>query len=131
MTEAELRMCAVDCEKWLIERGDPLCGDDWAMMQVVRAYLAEHPADDDMPVTTDWVMSLGFTNWEGSDSEFEWADHWFGLARRNYGDGPEWLAYYLTADGFDGSESYLSHVPTRGHVRRLCAALNRPLKEKA
>ena len=41
----EMRKMALEQEKNLIDHGDALNGDDWAMMQIVRAYLAEHPEE--------------------------------------------------------------------------------------
>jgi len=38
-TLTELRDMARQIEADLLEHGDPFSGDDWAMMQVVRAYL--------------------------------------------------------------------------------------------
>jgi hypothetical protein len=39
VTTEELRTIALDLEKRLLESGDPLSGDDWGLMQVVRGYL--------------------------------------------------------------------------------------------
>jgi hypothetical protein len=60
MTPSDLRVCALQVEESLLETGDPFSGDDWSAMQVVRAYLAEHPADDDEPITAKWLESCGF-----------------------------------------------------------------------
>ena len=42
LTEDELRACAIQAEAWLSD-GDPFDGNQWSAMQVVRAWLAEHP----------------------------------------------------------------------------------------
>lgn len=49
LTTKEIRIMAQDCLRWLLEEGDPLSGDDWSMVQVCRAYLAEHPDDEHEP----------------------------------------------------------------------------------
>lgn len=42
LTEDELRCLATQAEAWLLD-GDPFDGDQWAAMQVIRAWMAEHP----------------------------------------------------------------------------------------
>ena len=40
----DITQMATDIENSLLEKGDPFSGDDYAMMQVARAWLNEHPA---------------------------------------------------------------------------------------
>lgn len=107
---------------------------------LVRAYLAEHPADDGGPVTPEWLRAVGFAEedlgWQtcpltgrppnafaiggARDGQYHHLGVWAGDGR--------WATYHLTADGFDGSETWLAWAETRGAVRRLCAALGVVLK---
>ena len=72
------------------------------------AYLAEHPEDDEEPVTEKWLDSVF-----GPDGlEIQCHDEW--------GQAITW---------FEGLGSVLIPMPkTRGDVRRLCKALGIPLK---
>ena len=77
---------------------------------LAQAYIAEHPADDDEPVTDEWLDSVF-----GTDDSLctEWHDEW--------GEKITWL------DKFG-----LVSIPmpkTRGDVRRLCRALGIELNE--
>lgn len=92
--------------------------------QLAEAYLAEHPEDDDVELSDEWLDSCK------------------GLAR----DGCEWSAWgpdsnYLFVITHDLDHSYgvnlvdgeddinLRTVKTRGDVRRLCRGLKIELKE--
>jgi hypothetical protein len=82
------------------------------MAAVVTAWLREHPADDGKSWTPVWLESVGFR--EGRDG------HSIGTGNGStltFADGG-W--YY----GWD-SEPVVDQ-PTRGHVRRLLAALGAP-----
>lgn len=88
------------------------------------------PADDGEPVTADWLLAVGFVSHQSglgivhlplpSGGSLAWHQPapWFGR--------PEhcWTLTDRDADGV-----YLPDLPTRGHVRRLCAALGIELKE--
>ena len=89
------------------------------MWTVVVAYLDEHPADDDEPVTGYWLLSVGFT-------PFGEAMMWsyrlgevvvMGVSPETLADG-NW--------GYNGKR--LPRKKTRGDVRRLCEALGIELK---
>jgi len=114
--------------------------------KLALAYLAEHPADDAEPVTEEWFRSVGLTNptlYSEPDKGYYgdrvaalmFADKdsvpsRFGVMFSDGPDGWNWWACMVNADGFDGSQDYLCPAPTRGHVRRLCAALGITLTEK-
>lgn len=40
MSDEEMTEVLVRYERLLLEQGDPLCGDDWEMMQIVRGFSA-------------------------------------------------------------------------------------------
>ena len=71
------------------------------------AYLAEHPADEDEPITLNWWLSSG--------AETSLIDRDFMLIRNDV----EGVIYLVTTL----QEIPLPHIKTRGDVRRLCAAL--------
>lgn len=89
----------------------------WA---VVKAYLAEHLADDAEPVTAEWLGGKEVV-WQ---SEENTVSFYTGFA---FGDPVgRWCA---CINGAPYSQAV--RVPTRGHVRRLCDVLGVPLKEPA
>lgn len=73
---------------------------------LANAYLAEHPADDGEQVTADWIKAN--------------VDSHFG------GETEQGDLFIETADSF----ITLPESATRGHVRRLCAALGITLREE-
>lgn len=91
--------------------------EEWreAAVAVARACLADHPADDGEPVTREWVksvlptrtLSITFTNPDGDEMLLGIIPVWT--------TNTEWKAWL---DGLP-----ICRVPTRGHVRRLLAAL--------
>lgn len=130
MTTEEIRQIASSIERRLIESGDPFSGDDWGMMQVARAYLAEHPPDDGQKTTEEWLEIVGLP-----------------LATPGYGirltevlslwdSSIGWSLYFHDGDGdafmLDGEKSgprAIVNAGTRGRVRSICKTLNIPLKE--
>jgi hypothetical protein len=77
------------------------------------------PPDENEPVTGDWLKAVGF---RGDNFKNPWfvlqENPALGLSVR-FRDG--------TCSLWMGGST--QHNPTRGHVRRLCAALDFPLKE--
>ena len=77
-------------------------------LTIVKAYLAEHPADDGEAVSEDWLRSVGLRD-NRMVIEFmkledgRWASRWHGWE--------------------------LPRLKSRGQVRNLCAALGVELKE--
>lgn len=91
--------------------------------QIVRehnAYLAEHPADDEEPVTEDWLRAVGSKPIPGVSF------HAFDLGLFvQVGVRPDG-SLCIHADRFTATLKMA--ICTRGDVRRLCAALGVPLK---
>ena len=99
--------------------------------ELARAFIADHPADDGEPVTEDWLVAAGFR----LDALEPWRltigvpDGASPNERQVFGVS---LDDFSTAiECFTGDEETdmvcLRKMPTRGDVRRLCAALNIPL----
>ncbi len=116
LTNEDLRELARQCVEWLKENGDTFDGDEWAMMQVARAYLAEHPDDEDEPLTEEWWKEVFPFSKEESCVHC-----YFNLGLTN-----EYRFRYFDVDG---SEAIIPIDGTRGHVRRLCKELGFPLRE--
>ncbi len=90
------------------------------MMTISELCLSEHAADDWEPVTEDWLRSVGF-------KRESW--HPFQLDCESEIDiqcGHDGLVLGHRSDEWD-----VKRDPTRGDVRRLCAALGVTLKERA
>ena len=79
------------------------------------AYAAEHPPDDDEPLTEEWFRSVGAV-------DIKWPT---GLAIIITST----MYLYLSINGALLSGHLQKRYRTRGEVRRLCAALGNPLKE--
>ncbi len=86
---------------------------DDARKTLADAWLAEHPADEHEPVTADWLRSVG-----GPDFEY----------RTTFGVVLTLLVVKTERDGWHAATIPVP-LPTRGHVRRLCAALGIHLTE--
>lgn len=85
--------------------------------KVVNAWLAEHPSDDDEPVTEEWLREIGFT----------YDDEWGATYIYGYKTFPLW--YEDLCGEWGWGEAELPSPKTRGDVRRLCRALGIELKE--
>lgn len=84
-----------------------------------RIVNAANPADDEEPITTDWLRSVGFHP-VPSDMGLGYSDH-MQLGRLNiweFNDTGEWL--FRDYDQLS--------LRSRGDVRRFCAFLKIPLK---
>lgn len=96
-----------------------LLEQDWR--DVAVAYLAEHPADENEPVTEEWLRAVGF-----GDNGYNYAGCHLRLGGLEYATGdtngfsPWFYCGVLITDG---------GLKTRGHVRRLCNCLGIPLTE--
>lgn len=99
--------------------------EDWEI--IAAAYLAEHPEDDDVLVTEEWVASLHPPRYWEAGAEYSWPSVSLCYAVEVPGNS------LVCCQGFyiDGriSPIPLSHIKTRGDVRRLCRALGIELKE--
>ncbi len=83
--------------------------------QLAQAYLAEHPADDEEPITEAWLRSVGFDD----EHRLDWKNLVIKFCvpiRDNFWD------FYLNS-------TQIKPPKTRGDVRRLCKALGVELKE--
>ncbi len=105
-----------------------------ALAECSKMYLAEHPEDEDEPLANDvWlrsVMAEVDTKWQGWGHEnyqcFEVPGKpYFGIQKID----EFWYFYHLTADGFDGSETCLGLVQTRGDLRATLRCFGIDLKE--
>lgn len=94
-------------------------------VEVSRAWLAEHPADDAGPVTVEWLKSVGFEN--SFNPHWLWLQHPGG--RIAVAVRPSDFALHIcdvTADYDDVTLPF--PATTRRQVRLLCDALGVPLK---
>ena len=82
--------------------------------EVCRQWLAEHPEDDEEPVTKEWLRSIGFVN---SISSVLVVGDMLSVSM----PGRYWV---FSCCGMPTRMKY----ETRGDVRRLCAALGIELK---
>lgn len=89
------------------------------VLLVSQFYLAEHPADEDVPWDSDWREQAGLDLYHhaATGAELFFSDH--GLVEINFEcsrcDEPHYTE--------------LPHIKTRGDVRRLCRTLGIELKE--
>lgn len=84
---------------------------------VARAYLTEHPADDDEPLSAAWLdKCLPRSKDVGFSGEVLWQ---FGPF--------DTLSMYPERE--DVARVFAREIRTRGQLRRLCAALGVPLTE--
>jgi hypothetical protein len=75
---------------------------------LARAYIAEHPADSELPVTEDWLRAVGFTaDTDGTVSWFRKAD------LELYDQSPHGWKSFVGA-------RMLRPVSARGQLRGLC-----------
>jgi hypothetical protein len=96
--------------------------------RMLRAQIiAEHPADSDLPVTEEWLRSVGFET--AVNPLWIWArSAEICLARDNTGS---WVVTRADDDdAFFVSEVEIPAFKTRGDVRRLCVALGIPLPDQ-
>jgi len=93
------------------------------IVDLAEAYLAANPVDDGDPVTEDFLDSC-FPGRELSQEESWWLSLELWIGSGTYG-------YSLMHTGANGSGSFILvlDIPTRGGLRRLCAALGIPLTE--
>ena len=92
--------------------------DDTAAGRLAKAYLADHPADDDEPVTEEWLCSVGAKK---DDVSVFFPSPIQGVPAIEFSKEQAWL----TNEDYAGVEIKLK---TRGDVRRLCAALGIEMK---
>lgn len=113
----ELRVLADQAIDALHETGDPFSGDDWAVMQVVRAFRDEHPDDEDEPLTEEWFKEQGAV----------WKERGYGRWVLGPFQWYECRAY--TCAMIDGPDKCVE-VHTRGQLRKAMEAFGMPLGGK-
>ena len=99
------------------------------LLELVDAFLAEHPADDDVAIAEEWLKSVGFTE--------EGKQRWPVLVSpQSSKNGPICRIYYEPLNGCDGWQigwkdacGSIPTLDTRSEVRQLCIALRITLKE--
>ena len=92
---------------------------------LASAYVAEHPADSEEPITEDWLRSVGFSDLHpgepdgvlrirkpGTSVVIEWGSK----------SGCVWIGEYF-------NQEKLAINPSRGYIRRLAAALGIELEQ--
>lgn len=87
-----------------------------AVYTLAHAYAAEHPPDDDEPITEEWMRAAGAV-------EIKSVGHVALIISTQL--------YLHYRDGKAGIKGQFVLCHTRGDVRRLCAALGSPLREGA
>lgn len=104
----------------IVSSGEPENRSGYCLdaISLARAYLAEHAADDDEPVTEGWLIGLGCTLYVSShaDREFRFPDWEFLFWYTAVCGEPD---SHITIDG-----QRVDTITTRGQVRRLIQALN-------
>ena len=115
----DLRSIAADLARGEIDWSafrDEATGKRFAVLG--KAYLAEHPADEDVLITREWLETIGFTEstrkpgwYDLGGLDFYWTLTYQNLVIRIY----NWP---------------LEHIKTRGDVRRLCELLKIKLENR-
>jgi hypothetical protein len=109
---------AIDSDTVCIKRED--------LIDVCRAWLAEHPADDEQSIDTKWLLSLGFEWNENETSDYLWVNNPKSGNKFDFVYLPTSCVWLLS----DEINELTLDVRTRGDVRRLCRALRVELGEK-
>lgn len=93
--------------------------------------LAGHQADDDAPVTPEWLADAGFgLNSAYADIPIDNAGGWTLFLRVRFFSMEASICHYeMSTSESDGLALTKTKLTTRGHVRRLCAALGVPLHD--
>lgn len=117
----ELRSAAERCLKELdgihcgMSAGPGTCIMSKDVIALSEAWLAEHPADDDEPITEEWLRGVGFRETKVSDEHFR-------IIRKDQ--------VSVCCDDLSSpttwcmrGQEFLCSFKTRGDVRRLCAAI--------
>jgi hypothetical protein len=105
-------------------------------VRFAKIWLAEHPEDDDEPITFEWLDSVGFLPYERSSVL---QARWFCIKEETDQLNPSVLfVYFDSKEGFffnlgDADDRVcmpgICRQPTRRHVRRLVEALGGELKK--
>lgn len=114
----EEREALTRARQWVADMGGIRDCYSWSDCKtLMEIALREHPADDDEPVTEEWLISL------------RWAPEGYAaftcLVLRHERHVLEW---FTEDESLWLNERCVHDNPTRGDVRRLCAALGVELK---
>ena len=93
---------------------------------LATAWLAEHPEDDEEPITVEWIIVI-------------WPEYRDGIeawiiqepkVKLVYCGGGDWSIYLMTTncDGLNDAE-HIRDVSSRGDVRAFCRGMGQPIKE--
>ena len=94
---------------------------------LAKAWIAEHPADDDLCVTREWLQMVGWKKEEGQPNKWNIARHdAMAIGLWIVDDG--WKAMLI--HNAVAQSCIVRGLKTRGDVRSLCKSLNIELKEK-
>lgn len=131
MTDSELREAAERVQAWsrTMMFGENTFTTKNQMaeaMDAVASKLLEElpPADDGESVSRDWLMSVGFKPEDGDPSSSSWLVIDNGVYEITRGD-----TSWMLCEKLDTDIVTLPDVKTRGHVRRLCAAMRITITE--
>lgn len=91
------------------------------VIDVANAYLAEHPADDALPIDELWLRGVGFKPRGIEGDLWLWPLHWRHFSGEVVLQPAQLEIWHGVLRG---------HPKTRGDLRRLCAALGINLKEQ-
>lgn len=142
MDDEEKAIVAAACQRWhefdrRCESGEsPVTAEavlhDSDLAILAEAYCGEHPADENEPVTEEWLRSVGFKH---GPENCEIAPGYEFVIQPPHccNDLALWHGYgdVFIRGGRHVFFSIARNVNTRGRVRRLCAALGISLKEGA
>lgn len=110
----ELRESAIACKQAAASRIEDLALAE-LVMRIADDVLERHPADEDEPITEEWLIENGFN---GDALGLELRDEDAGWAICKTHEHSRW----------DYMGRYIKSPETRGDVRRLCAALGLELR---
>jgi len=87
-------------------------------LELAKAYLAEHRADDGEVIDSTWLNTIGWNKHE--DGSYKQGVYFIVI------DNGQWILMLKS-----GSVLFcLAHLQTRGQLRQLCRALGVEIKEK-
>jgi hypothetical protein len=107
---------------------------------LVEQLKAKHPADDEEPISEEWLRAVGWKSWDTDDKEYNQdkdvfvrIGEWCGWENRlAFTQGAIWAVRMNDEEPPDGWSETVQLIAdqTRGDVRRLCKCLGIELKEK-
>ena len=101
--------------------GVTLRADDCRIL--ASAFAAEHPADDDSPVTVEALMGLGFARQNRGGLYDDWIIYELQIGYAILGYTPHINAWWIADNSGDGESASISLVKTIGQLRSLIRGL--------